>query len=42
MLEDIAELHVRRTLEHLAPGLPVYDIFIDVDSGEVGEPERRR
>jgi hypothetical protein len=42
MLKEMAELHARRALEHLAPGLPVYDIFIDAHSGEVGEPERRR
>lgn len=34
MLQDIGAVHVARSLDHLAPGLPRYDVFLDVDTGE--------
>jgi hypothetical protein len=37
---DVGTLHVHRALQHLARGLPFYNILIDVRSGEIGEPER--
>jgi hypothetical protein len=42
LLQEVGELHASRTLAHLAPALPVYDIFIDARTGEVAEPELRR
>ena len=40
LLQDIGNLHVSRALKHLAGDLPFYNVFIDVQSGAVAEPER--
>lgn len=40
LLPKIAAIHVRRTLRQLARDLPVYNVFIDAETGEIGEPER--
>ena len=40
LLQDIAAVHISRTLRQLARGLPAYNVFIDAVTGEIGEPER--
>ena len=40
IVPKIAAIHVRRTLRQLARDLPVYNVFIDAETGEIGEPER--
>jgi hypothetical protein len=40
LLDRIAQVHFTRTLKHLAPHLPFYNLFIDAHTDGVGEPER--
>jgi hypothetical protein len=40
LLQKIAAVHVSRTLRQLAQDLPVYNVFIDAETGDIGEPER--
>jgi hypothetical protein len=39
-VREIGAAHVRRALQHLAGDLPFYEVLIDVESGEIAEPER--
>lgn len=40
LLQNIAAVHISRTLRQLARGLPAYNVYIDAVTGDIGEPER--